>query len=64
MQSNKPGFVTFANTGEPDSRSTQLFINYIHNANLDALHFAPIGEVLGDGMEVFPSIRNTYAAWR
>src|SRR5438067_1845478 len=27
-QSNKPGFVTYAQTSLPNSRSTQLFINY------------------------------------
>ena len=31
-QSNKRGFVTFAKTGAPNSRSTQFFINYGDNA--------------------------------
>ena len=26
--SNKPGYITFAKTGAPNSRTTQLFINY------------------------------------
>ena len=30
-QSNKRGFVTFAKTGAPNSRSTQIFINYGDN---------------------------------
>ena len=50
-QSNKRGFVTFAKTGAPNSRSTQIFINYANNANLDAQGFAPFGEVIS-GMEV------------
>src|SRR5271166_5863155 len=40
-ESNKPGYVTFAQTGAPNSRSTQVFINYGDNARLDATRFAP-----------------------
>ena len=50
-QSNTRGFVTFAKTGAPNSRSTQFFINYGNNASLDAQGFAPFGQVLS-GMEV------------
>jgi peptidyl-prolyl cis-trans isomerase A (cyclophilin A) len=49
-QSNTRGFVTFAKTGAPNSRSTQFFINYGNNANLDSQGFAPFGQVLS-GME-------------
>jgi peptidyl-prolyl cis-trans isomerase A (cyclophilin A) len=49
-QSNKRGFVTFAKTGAPNSRSTQIFINYGDNSNLDAQGFAPFGQVIS-GME-------------
>ena len=49
-QSNTRGFVTFAKTGAPNSRSTQIFINYGNNANLDAQGFAPFGQVIS-GME-------------
>jgi peptidyl-prolyl cis-trans isomerase A (cyclophilin A) len=49
-QSNKRGFVTFAKTGAPNSRSTQIFINYGDNANLDSQGFAPFGRVVS-GME-------------
>eukprot|EP00966_Prymnesium_polylepis_P240661 5565468-Prymnesium_polylepis.2 len=48
--SNKPGYVTFAKTGAPNSRTTQLFINYADNSRLDGMGFAPFGEVEGDGM--------------
>ena len=58
-QTNKRGMVTFAKTGMPNSRSTQLFINYGDNANLDADGFAPIGEVV-DGMAVVDSLYAEY----
>ena len=56
--SNKPGYITFAKTGAPNSRTTQLFINYVDNARLDGMGFAPFGEVEGDGMEVVKRIYN------
>ncbi len=43
--SNTPGTVTFAATGQPNSRTTHLFINLGNNARLDAMGFAPIGHV-------------------
>ena len=48
--SNKRGFVTFAKTGAPNSRSTQFYINYADNSNLDSQGFAPFGQVVS-GME-------------
>ncbi len=49
--SNKVGTVVFAKTGEPDSRTTQLFINLGDNSKtLDAQGFTPFGEVI-QGME-------------
>ena len=50
-QSNKRGFVTFAKTAAPNSRSTQIFINYADNSSLDAQGFAPFGQVTS-GMEI------------
>ena len=58
-QSNKRGFVTFAQTGAPNSRSTQLFINYKDNSNLDGQRFAPFGQVV-TGMDVADSIYKGY----
>merc|ERR1719390_383185 len=58
IQSNKPGYVTFAKTGAPNSRSTQLFINYVDNARLDGMGFAPFGQVEGSGMDVVKKIHN------
>jgi len=50
-QSNKRGFVTFAKTNAPNSRSTQFYINYGDNSSLDSQGFAPFGQVIS-GMEV------------
>ncbi len=49
-QSNKRGFVTFAKTGRPNSRTTQVFINFGDNSRLDSDGFAPFGKVI-EGME-------------
>ena len=49
VKSNGRGFITFANRG-PNTRSTQLFINYKSNAFLDKT-FMPFGEVTS-GMAV------------
>merc|ERR1719460_2444397 len=56
--SNKPGYITFAKTGAPNSRTTQLFINYVDNARLDGMGFAPFGEVEDNGMEIVKKIYN------
>jgi peptidyl-prolyl cis-trans isomerase A (cyclophilin A) len=53
--SNKRGFITYAMGGTPDTRTTQVFINFKDNANLDALGFAPFGEVV-TGMDVVDKI--------
>ena len=53
--SNKRGFITYAMGGSPDTRTTQVFINFKDNANLDALGFAPFGEVVS-GMDIVDKI--------
>lgn len=64
-ESNKRGYVTFAKTNEPNSRSTQLFINYQNNTTLDSMQFAPIGKVVdepgkGGGMSVIDKLYSEY----
>ena len=57
-QSNKPGFITFATRG-PNSRTTQVFINYNDNGRLDAMGFAPFGQVT-QGLEVVQALYGGY----
>ena len=57
-QKNLPGYITFAKTGAPNSRTTQLFVNYGDNNRLDGMGFAPFGKVEGDGMKVVQDIFN------
>ncbi len=49
-QSNKRGYISYANTGQPNSRGTQMFINFKDNAFLDGQRFAPFGQVV-EGMD-------------
>ena len=58
--SNEPGTLSMANTGRPDSGSSQFFINTTHNAYLDWFSPGPskhpvFGKVV-DGMNVVKKI--------
>jgi len=56
--SNKRTFITFATAG-PNTRTTQVFINFGDNSNLDGQGFAPFGQVVS-GMKVVDSLYNGY----
>jgi len=58
-ESNRLGYVTFAKTNQPNSRTTQIFINFVNNANLDAMGFAPLGKVT-EGMDVIAGLYAGY----
>jgi peptidyl-prolyl cis-trans isomerase A (cyclophilin A) len=59
MASNMRGTVTFAMTGQPNSRTTQIFINFGDNVQLDGMGFAPFGQVV-DGMDVVDALYSGY----
>jgi peptidyl-prolyl cis-trans isomerase A (cyclophilin A) len=56
--SNKRTFVTFATAG-PNTRTTQVFISYGNNSNLDSQGFAPFGQVVS-GMKVVDTLYSGY----
>ena len=58
-KSNTRGFVSFAKTGAPDSRSTQFFVNFANNNGLDKQGFSPFGEVT-TGMKVVDDLYTGY----
>jgi len=57
-QSNTPGMVSYATAG-PNTRTTQIFINYGNNAGLDGQGFSPFGKVV-EGMDVVNSLYGDY----
>jgi peptidyl-prolyl cis-trans isomerase A (cyclophilin A) len=57
-QSNQRGFLSFA-TGGPNTRTTQLFINYTDNRRLDSMGFAPFGRVI-QGMDAIDILFSDY----
>jgi cyclophilin family peptidyl-prolyl cis-trans isomerase len=58
-QGNKKGYITFAKTGAPNSRSTQVFISLKDNDFLDSQGFSAFGRVI-EGMSVVESFYNGY----
>ena len=56
LVSNTNWTVTYATAG-PDTRTTQLFINYVNNSRLDASGFAPFGRVIS-GFETALNVVN------
>jgi peptidyl-prolyl cis-trans isomerase A (cyclophilin A) len=57
-ESNKRGYISFATAG-PDTRTTQVFINFADNGRLDSSGFAPFGKVVS-GMNVVDSLYADY----
>lgn len=58
-ESNQRGTVSFA-TGGPNTRTTQLFVNFRDNSNLDGMGFSPIGKFDDEGMEVMDALYDEY----
>ncbi|HEY6861521.1 MAG TPA: peptidylprolyl isomerase [Pseudolabrys sp.] len=57
-QSNKRGTITFATAG-PNTRTSQVFINFADNSNLDGMGFAPFGRIVS-GMNVVDVLNAEY----
>jgi cyclophilin family peptidyl-prolyl cis-trans isomerase len=60
VQSNKRGFVTYAKTSQPNSRSTQIFISFKDNSFLDSTGFAPFATIDAAGMKVVEMLYDQY----
>jgi peptidyl-prolyl cis-trans isomerase A (cyclophilin A) len=58
VKSNTRGMLSFATRG-PNTRTTQLFINFVDNTGLDRMGFAPFGQVV-EGMSIVDSLYAGY----
>jgi peptidyl-prolyl cis-trans isomerase A (cyclophilin A) len=57
-QSNARGYISYAMAG-PNTRTTQFFINFGDNSQLDSMGFSPFARVT-EGMDVVDSIYSGY----
>ena len=57
-QANQRGYISFATAG-PNSRTTQVFINFGDNRALDRMGFAPFGRVVS-GMDAVDALYSGY----
>ena len=58
-ETNKRGSICFAKTNDPNTRTTQLFLNFADNNRLDAMGFAPFG-IITEGMDVVDKLNQEY----
>jgi peptidyl-prolyl cis-trans isomerase A (cyclophilin A) len=58
-QSNLRGMMTFAQTSQPNSRTTQVFVTYNNHPRLDQSGFTPFGKIV-QGMDVVDSLYKGY----
>jgi len=58
-ESNKRGYLSFAKMPQPDTRSTQVFVNLADNPDLDKQGFSAFGRVLR-GIEVVDRLYSAY----
>ena len=59
VESNTRGYVTFAKSSRPNSRSTQFYINYGDNSRLDRSGFSPFAKVVR-GMDFVDDLYSLY----
>jgi peptidyl-prolyl cis-trans isomerase A (cyclophilin A) len=64
-QSNKRGYLTYAKTSRPNTRSTQIFVNLQDNnqgtRDLDRQGFSPFGVIDAQGMKVVDMMYDQYS---
>jgi peptidyl-prolyl cis-trans isomerase A (cyclophilin A) len=60
IQKNLRGTLTFAKTGAPNSRTTEVFINLKDNTSLDAQGFAPFASIDEKGINIVEMFYDQY----